>query len=222
MTPPLPPHTGDLRLLLCGNATECPHLRASEWTLTSFLQRYFKAPEMLVQSNDPSVRDLTRTLEESIDHRDANPPSLDQSEFERQMWEVNSHAPYASFSWKFTKIHPLAQDNPWVVCSKEGNCTGSISKVDWLNNRGGTCKDTVVDYLRNNPGALAVEMDLCNLNSQMDGLCKKILEKVLEIGSANCLASGNDACLDKSFFYTPSTFSSSNQQVVIHLHPPPP
>ena len=35
-----------------------------------------------------------------------------------------------------------------------------------------------------------------------------------QIAGINCAASGSAACLEKRFFYTPSTFSSSNQQFV--------
>lgn len=179
-------------MLLCGNATNCPHLMAEEWTLTDFLHNYFRNPEALVESHDEGVRNATRTLEEVLDERDANPPGGgdDVKEFERRMWE----------------------EVPWVACT-DGNCSGVMRKEDWLKDRGGMCRDRIVSHLDANPGALAVEMDLCNLNVQMDQLCRSVLEKVLEIRNTNCIASGNDACLPKSFFYTPSTFSASNQQV---------
>ena len=184
--------TGDLRLLLCGNATDCPHLQASEWTLTDFLQRYFRNPEMLV-NNKTRVND-TKTMEEVIVEREENPPSHAQSVMEKAMWERN----------------------PWVICNKNGsNCSGTIPKADWLADRGGTCTREVVAYLDKNPGALSVEMDVCNLNAKMDSLCKALLNSVLEVGNANCLTLGVGTCMEKSFFYSPSTFSSSNQQVCV-------
>jgi hypothetical protein len=149
---------------------------------------------MLVNTSFINHNDTIKTLEDILDHRDANPPAADQSAFETMMW----------------------QEIPWVMCrSTDGrhNCSGTIPKRDWLANRGGTCKDAVVKALEENPESLAVELDLCNLNSQMDSLCRKVLEKVQEVANANCLAMAGTLCLDKSYFYTPSTYSASNQQV---------
>lgn len=149
---------------------------------------------MLVNTSFINHNDTIKTLEDILDYRDANPPAADQSAFETMMW----------------------QEIPWVMCrSTDGrhNCSGTIPKRDWLANRGGTCKDAVVKALEENPESLAVELDLCNLNSQMDSLCRKVLEKVQEVANANCLAMAGTLCLDKSYFYTPSTYSASNQQV---------
>ena len=62
-------------------------------------------------------------------------------------------------------------------------------------------------------GALAIEMDLCNLNNQMNGLCKDILDYMMKVSASNCLAMGDDTCMEKAYFYSPSTFSSTDQQV---------
>lgn len=187
---------GDLRFLLCGNATDCPHIEASEWTMTNFLQSYFKNPEKLVKKYDRVVRNSTKSLQQILDDRDATSAkseSMVDFDMERYMWE----------------------ENPWVVCNKTGqNCSGTIARQEWVKNRGGTCRREVVNYLANNPGSLSVELDLCNLNFQMDSLCKTLLSKVLELGTANCLSTGSDTCMEKSYFYTPSTFSASNQQFV--------
>lgn len=145
-------------------------------------------------------------MEEVIIERETNPPAAlqDLDIMEDYMWRVN----------------------PWVVCLKNGTCEGSIAKQDWLNDRGTTCKNTVVDFLNKHPGELVIEMDLCNLNNQFDGLCKLILDNMLKVSAENCLAIGDDTCLEKSFFYSPSTFSSSNQEVsrlvflsIVQFHP---
>ncbi len=186
-------------MLLCGNATDCPHLQASEWTLTNFLQKYFKSPESLVNSYDIPNRAASSTFEDVIVDRETNHPKNIQDEYEAYLWETN----------------------PWVICGKAGNCSKSISKTDWLADRGGQCKTKIVEWMNENPGQLAVEMDLCNLNIQMDGLCQLILESVIGVSTANCLSLGSDTCLEKSFFYSPSTWSSSNQEVITHLKPLP-
>ena len=135
----------------------------------------------------------TKTFEDIIEDRDANPPASDQASFEAMLWE----------------------QIPWVVCAKDGrtNCSGTISKADWLADRAGTCSAAVVNALEQNPGSLAVELDLCNLNSQMDSMCRKISQAGIDVASANCLAMAGTLCLDKSYFYTPSTYSVTNQQV---------
>lgn len=56
---------GDLRMLLCGNATECTHLQAGVWTLTNFLSNYMRTPDNLVKDHDPAVRSTQRSLEAS-------------------------------------------------------------------------------------------------------------------------------------------------------------
>lgn len=123
---------GDLRLLLCGKEEmDCAHLNASEWTLTNFLHHYFHSPEKLVVEHDKVVRNLTMTLEEILDDRDQNQPSLIQDDFEKKMWE----------------------DVPWVTCvNNNNNCTGTISKQDWLQDRGGQCSTKILEFLQQNPG----------------------------------------------------------------------
>ena len=183
---------GDLRILLCGKEKDCTHLmNASQWTLTNFLHNYFQSPEKLVLQHDPISRTVSKTLLETLDDRDSNPPSSVQEMFEKEMWE----------------------SNPWVACSKSAGCTGTMTKKEWLDDRGTMCTNKVIEHLAANPDELAVEMDLCNLNSQMDQLCRLILESLLAVKSINCISSGGDVCLPKRYFYTPSTFSTSNQQV---------
>jgi hypothetical protein len=185
---------GDLRFLLCGNATECEHIDADEWTLDKFLQNYFQSPSKLSSSsftgteNKKSLEDL---LDEHDDSMKTKPSDLEQ--WEKDMWERH----------------------PWVICNKDlSNCSGTISKEDWFKDRAGTCSAKVLEFLEQNPASLAVELDLCNLNGQMDSLCKDILDSVLKVTNANCIVAGNDVCLDKTFFYSPAIFSSSNQQFV--------
>lgn len=183
---------GDLRILLCGKEKDCGHImNTSQWTLTNFLHNYFQSPEKLVLKHDPTSRTVSKTLLQTLDDRDSNPPNNVQDDFEREMWE----------------------STPWVACSKSAGCTGTMTKREWLEDRGTVCTQKVVEHLAANPDELAVEMDLCNLNSQMDLLCRLILESVLKVKSINCISSGGDICLPKRYFYTPSTFSSSNQQV---------
>ena len=208
---------GDLRFFLCGNATACPHIEADEWTLTKFLQHFFSTPENLILPKSentrqayqvPSLQDIVQSFEANMS---AGLPA-DMQAYEQYLWE----------------------GNPWVVCVEQNadtltngtsptatstavglNCSGTISKAEWIGaNRVGHCKSRVVDFLQQNPGALSMNVDLCNINAQMDGLCKKLLDNVLRITNLNCILSGKDTCLEKSFFYTPSVFSSSNQQFV--------
>ena len=73
----------------------------------------------------------------------------------------------------------LWEDVPWVACNKGlDNCSGTIRKADWLQDRGAQCSGRIVEHLARNPNTLAVELDLCNINAQMDGLCRAMLDKV--------------------------------------------
>lgn len=186
---------GDLRFLLCGNATVCEHMDADEWTLDKFIQNYFSDPWKLASypkknSADPQKE---KSLGQILDAHDASTKPLDLEAWEKDLWE----------------------QHPWVICNKNlSSCSGTIPKSDWHKNRAGTCTAKVLDYLADNPDSLAVELDLCNLNGQMDSLCKDILDSVLRISNINCIAAGNDICLDKAYFYSPAVFSSSNQQFV--------
>jgi hypothetical protein len=186
---------GDLRFFLCSNATECPHIQADVWTLEHFLQRYFKAPADLLAN--VSVKPNTSSLEDIIrehDHRHASEA-------------VEGYVdPYEKYLW---------EQEAWVICTQNGsNCSGTMSKSQWMDDRVGQCSSNVASFLDENPESLAINIDLCNINGQMDSVCKDMLNSILRISNINCMLSGKDTCLEKSFFYTPALFSSSNQQFI--------
>ena len=187
---------GDLRFFLCGNASTCPHIgNASEWALSTFLQNYFASPGKLFRNTsiihrreNESSRGLFGMLEDAVASNE-----MPMQDYETQLWE----------------------SIPWVICTNNGsNCSGTISKQAWLDDRVGQCKSRTYDFLGSNPESLTMNIDLCNINGQMDSLCKDLLDSVLRITNLNCILAGKDTCLDKSYFYTPSVFSSSNQQFV--------
>lgn len=166
---------GDLRSVLCGNAQDCSSssvvLNASSWTLQSFLHDFFNDPSRLLLSPEPlpQQQQQARSLRDIINASSTSTrPAYDDS-----LW-----------------------NQPWVYCN-DTNCTGTISKRDWVDDRGRQCKDKVVDHLRENPGDGAIRLDLCNLNSQMDLLCRRLVDSVRSVANANCLAAGlsQPACL---------------------------
>jgi hypothetical protein len=105
---------GDLRFFLCGNATDCPHIQADEWTLTNFLQRYFKAPEALLKPSfhSPNASNLIANISsmQAIVSKQKAKRQSQQSmhyldEYEQHLWE----------------------EEEWVICTQNGsNCYGSI------------------------------------------------------------------------------------------------
>jgi hypothetical protein len=190
---------GDLRFFLCGNASTCPHIQADEWTIAKFLEHFFDSPGALfAKAGNDSVGRTQNSLsfknimENHVQNITQQYP-MDMAEYESFLWEQNA----------------------WVLClENQSNCSGSIPKHQWLQDRVGQCSAKVLSFLNANPEALSMNVDLCNINGQMDSLCKEMLDSVLRITNLNCILSGNDVCLEKSYFYTPSVFSSSNQQFV--------
>jgi hypothetical protein len=192
---------GDLRFFLCGNATECAHLQADVWTLNHFLQKYFKSPADLV--NKPSNNNNSTKYMPNV----SSFQDIVKEHDKRNQAEVDGYVDwYEKYLW---------EQEAWVICTQNGsNCSGTMSKSQWMDDRVGQCSNNVASFLSANPESLAINIDLCNINGQMDSVCKDILDSVLRITNINCILSGKDTCLEKGFFYTPSVFSSSNQEFV--------
>jgi hypothetical protein len=109
-------------------------------------------------------------------------------------------------------------DAGWVGCSQQpgGRCFGGISKQEWLSpNRGSACVNTFTDLVEE--GLLnesTVPLDICTLSSELEDLCNKIKNAHQLVVSGNCLAARGDDCQPSEWVYTPSMYSSSNQQFV--------
>ena len=101
---------------------------------------------------------------------------------------------------------------PWILCTDNGtgiDCQGSASKQGWLSNRKATCD--VITKLSNSDEAVA-NLTVCNLDDQLDLLCRTIQDARYRLFEANCRLSG--ACRTTAFFYQPATYSMSNDQFV--------
>jgi hypothetical protein len=216
---------GDLRSLLCAADSQCSttaastggrsapltSLNATAWTLSHFLHDFFHRPQNLLNASS-GVSNPTNA-------------SFGNSSFRTLQQVLDDHA--AAFDPHADGV--LWTGRPWVMCKDaqgRNNCTGTLGKADWVRNRGTQCKARIVEHLRNHPEDGVVRLDLCNLNSDMDLLCRKIMDSITQVANANCLATAassaqqqgaaaqTPACMPHAFFYTPSAYSSSNQQFV--------
>ncbi|KAJ1465599.1 hypothetical protein T484DRAFT_1757294, partial [Baffinella frigidus] len=91
-------------------------------------------------------------------------------------------------------------------------CTGTIPKETWLNpeTRGDACVQKMVELQASM--TLTAAVDVCDMDRDMDELCKVIHAARNEIFSTNCFASG--VCYAERFYYQPSIYSASNQEFI--------
>jgi hypothetical protein len=101
---------------------------------------------------------------------------------------------------------------PWMLCTSNGSvpdCQGSATKAEWLTNRKTTCDR--IKELPNSNQAVA-NLTVCNLDDNLDNLCRVIQNARYRLFEANCQLSGS--CRTSAFFYQPATYSISNDQFV--------
>jgi len=102
-------------------------------------------------------------------------------------------------------------DAPWMLCTNAGNgtnCQGSASKRQWLRDRKGTC--SAIKDLPNAEDAVA-DLTVCDLDENLDNLCRVIQNARYRLFETNCQLSGS--CRTSSFFYQPATYSVTNDQL---------
>jgi hypothetical protein len=101
---------------------------------------------------------------------------------------------------------------PWMLCTTVNgvqDCQGSASKRSWLLDRSGTC--SAMKSLPNAQNAVA-SLTVCDLDENMDRLCRVIQQARYRLFEANCQLEGS--CRTSSFFYQPATYSVTNDQLV--------
>ena len=104
---------------------------------------------------------------------------------------------------------------PWVACTQGSDgtqtCEGTIDRSSWATgNRPQICLDTLL--AQNISKQLSQDMDVCNLDSSLDGFCRAIQNARYRVFEANCQYSGQ--CRQKLFFYQPSTYEVDNSEFV--------
>lgn len=177
----------DLRRALCKNKTMCKGiLNESAWTRGNFMRYYMKDPAGLFMPG--VISQIHSDANELVKRKDKPDDSA--------LWE-----------------------RPWVYCSSAESlrtgkgCNGSIPKAAWRQDKVGMCYRTIQESLGGNHDAFA-KTDVCNVDGKIAELCKAIREAQSLVASANCLASGSEACALQEYVYSPGTWETTNQAFV--------
>lgn len=181
----------DLKSLLCGShhntTAACESLvNTPEWEIQKFINHFFDDAEKLT---DPPIYPSLLSPTNAATLQSWNRPD------ETTLWN--------------------GADTGWVACNVWNNtCYKGIAKSDWYGPyRTQVCMDTfqqaVDDGLVNQS---TIPLDICNLNDQLDSLCRRVQSAKFAVAEANCIVTGE--CLPRSFFYSPGMYSTSNQGFV--------
>lgn len=104
----------------------------------------------------------------------------------------------------------------WIACTQANStCYGTMTKSEWYNRdiRAQKCNAVFEEQVRlGRVNSTAQGIDICNLNSRTEELCKILQTARINIAQANCIYAGS--CADKLFVYTPGMYSSSNRDFV--------
>jgi len=175
----------DLRDTLCGATGTCPPFNRSAWARGRFLDNYLHDPAALFLWQEP--------------------PSHQQAPSPKKTPETDA-------AW---------EGEGWVLCPdarslREGaGCKGTIPRQIWERDRAGTCARMVRSFYNstaaNDPMARA---PFCNVDQTTSAVCAAIVEARALVGQANCIASGEAACMPQPYVYHPATYDASNNQWV--------
>lgn len=160
-------YTGSKRVYHNDSAACDALLSLGSWTVDKFLKSY----------SDGTFGDLLSTgLRNRI--KDVLPPSL---------LELHQHM-HGVVTGTFPDADKILQradedyllwngaDAPaWVACNQRNKtCYGKVSKDDWYSSRKAQkCTDVFSEQVKlGNVNASAVGLDICNLNSKTDAMCK--------------------------------------------------
>ena len=147
----------DMRAAVCGsrhNTTkECDKLlNLDKWTPEQFMQRYMTGtmPELVAEG----LRDQSfLSVADAIANASGTMTDADEEEF---LWTGAG----------------------WVACSQYNTtCYGGVKKSEWYNRetRGASCNRVFAEEAKKgNVNSTAVGLDICNLNSKMEGLCRQL------------------------------------------------
>jgi hypothetical protein len=103
-------------------------------------------------------------------------------------------------------------------CSYEGSSVGTchqtIGRETWLDpaKRGGACAAAMSKVQQNDQVTAVAPINICDMDSTTDRLCRAILAGKNKLFEQNCIASG--VCKDEKFFYVPGLYSAANQEFV--------
>jgi hypothetical protein len=194
----------DMRSIICGShhntSTACNKmLNTSAWGIGNFIE-YFTADAKKLFHQRPRFNSSNSS----------NSP--DKPEIHRQSLAeaINSRKKYDdSELWN-------GPNAGWVACSQQpdGKCHGGINKEDWYSpRRGAECVNVFTKMVEDGKvNETTVPLDICNLDSQMNLMCQKLLQARDKVKKGNCLSAGK--CLSDVYVYNPGMYSVSNQNFV--------
>ena len=169
-----------------GNVSSCRGiLNADAWRAGAFMDAYVRNPKTLFRAGFSAQPAIAS---EAVSKR---PPALDDA----PLWA-----------------------RPWVYCAsaealRDSSCEGSIPRDAWRKDRFGTCHASVQQALRGKPDPMG-RTSVCTIGSELDALCRAMVDAANLVSEANCIASGDPRCAIGEFVYTPATWDTSNQAFV--------
>lgn len=108
------------------------------------------------------------------------------------------------------------EGKPWVYCpttsalrTGEG-CLGTMSRADWVQRKTTLCPRMIRSYSAANKEGSMARTPFCSLDNTTDLVCKALEEAKSLVVQANCIASGEDACMPSPYVYHPATYVPSN------------
>lgn len=110
------------------------------------------------------------------------------------------------------------ENTSWVYCPtvsslKTGiGCNGKIPRDLWVRSKTKTCPSLVRSLSTLNGKDPMSKTHFCNIDNTTDAVCKAIAESRLMVIQANCISSGDPACLPTPFVYHPASYDRSNNE----------
>ena len=103
---------------------------------------------------------------------------------------------------------------PWVFCDNtpgdNQGCQGTISKQDWLNSS--TRRMQCVRTIQESRTVSTPPIQFCKIDAVTEAMCQSVAQWRLVADNIICRASGLTDCPEVGFFYSPSIFSTENQE----------
>ena len=101
---------------------------------------------------------------------------------------------------------------PWAWCVKDGECSGSVDRADWINprTRGETCRDVI----KSEAAESTLPVHFCTVDVQSAEICRKVVMWQGTIATILCRALGFAGCQETPHVYSPTTYSVSNREFV--------
>jgi hypothetical protein len=116
------------------------------------------------------------------------------------------------------------EGRPWVFCPDTASlrtgagCEGTMPREAWLRDRGGACSRMIRSFSTNGTSGAdpMARAPFCNIDTSTSEVCSAVARARTLVAQANCIASGDEACMPSPFVYHPASYDASNHQWVHH------